>query len=172
MTRLVIASHKTPIGALQVVADLAGPKPVVLSSGWLTPAETIARLSLVSTDHVESVNRIDQVSDAIGDYFDGNTSALVRVATEQPGGPFMQDAWRALSSVKANSIVSYSDLAASAGRPKAVRAAASACARNLVAPFVPCHRVVRTDGSLGGYYYGLDKKIWLLNHEGHKEFSA
>ncbi|MEO8328467.1 MAG: MGMT family protein, partial [Candidatus Nanopelagicales bacterium] len=44
--------------------------------------------------------------------------------------------------------------------------AASACARNMVAPFVPCHRVVRGNGTLGGYYYGLDVKRWLLSHEG------
>ncbi len=60
---------------------------------------------------------------------------------------------------------SYARLAAEAGRPTAVRAAGSACARNLVAPFVPCHRVVRSDGSLGGYAYGLDIKRALLAHE-------
>ena len=47
----------------------------------------------------------------------------------------------------------------------AVRAVGNACARNLVAPFVPCHRVLRTDGTLGGYYYGLDVKRALLAHE-------
>jgi methylated-DNA-[protein]-cysteine S-methyltransferase len=60
---------------------------------------------------------------------------------------------------------SYAELAAKAGRPQAVRAAGQACARNLVAPFVPCHRVVRSGGSLGGYYYGLAVKRWLLDHE-------
>ena len=46
-----------------------------------------------------------------------------------------------------------------------VRAAGAACAYNLIAPVVPCHRALRSDGSLGGYYYGLDRKTWLLRHE-------
>ncbi|MEU4712555.1 MGMT family protein, partial [Micromonospora purpureochromogenes] len=50
-------------------------------------------------------------------------------------------------------------------RPAAVRAAAAACARNAAALFVPCHRVLRTDGTLGGYRWGLDVKEWLLGHE-------
>jgi len=59
----------------------------------------------------------------------------------------------------------YARLAAEAGRPTAVRAAGSGCARNLLAPIVPCHRVVRSGGGLGGYFYGLDVKRWLLQHE-------
>ncbi len=47
-----------------------------------------------------------------------------------------------------------------------MRAAGAACAANLIAPVIPCHRVLRTDGSLGGYYYGLPRKEWLLRHEG------
>ena len=46
-----------------------------------------------------------------------------------------------------------------------MRAVGSACGRNLIAPFIPCHRALRSDGSLGGYYYGLDVKRWLLAHE-------
>jgi methylated-DNA-[protein]-cysteine S-methyltransferase len=61
--------------------------------------------------------------------------------------------------------VSYTELAAKAGRPEAVRAAASACARNAAALFVPCHRVLRSDGSLGGFRWGTTVKRWLLEHE-------
>ena len=59
----------------------------------------------------------------------------------------------------------YTELARRAGKPNAVRAAASACARNPVGLLVPCHRIVRQDGSLGGYYWGLEKKQFLLDHE-------
>jgi methylated-DNA-[protein]-cysteine S-methyltransferase len=62
--------------------------------------------------------------------------------------------------------VSYTELAARADRPTAVRFAGNACARNLVAPFVPCHRVVKADGSVGNYYFGPDVKRALLAHEG------
>ena len=61
--------------------------------------------------------------------------------------------------------VSYTEYAAKSGRPAAVRAAASACARNAAAMFVPCHRVLRNDGSLGGFRWGLPVKRWLLDHE-------
>ena len=77
----------------------------------------------------------------------------------------MQDAWLAMRRIAPGSTLTYAELAAAAGRPAAVRAAGSACARNLVAPFVPCHRVVRTGGTLGGYYYGLDVKSALLRTE-------
>ena len=61
--------------------------------------------------------------------------------------------------------MTYSEFAALAGRPAAIRAAASACARNAAALFVPCHRVLRTGGALGGFRWGLDVKRWLLTHE-------
>lgn len=165
MSQLAIASHKTPLGVLHVVAEMSGKKPLVLSSGWQTSAETIARMK-IGDEQVQKAHIIAGVSDFIEAYFDGELNALKSIAVSQPGGEYSQDVWRALHKVSAGKIVSYSELAQLAGRPSAVRAAASACARNLVAPFIPCHRVVRTDGSLGGYYYGLDKKTWLLNHEG------
>ena len=62
--------------------------------------------------------------------------------------------------------MSYADLAARAGSPAAVRAAGSACARNLIAPIIPCHRVVKSGGALGNYAYGLSFKEELLRHEG------
>src|SRR5262249_32598833 len=67
---------------------------------------------------------------------------------------------------RAGATISYTGLAARAGIPGAARAAGAACAANLVAPVVPCHRALRSDGSLGGYYYGLERKEWLLRHQG------
>jgi methylated-DNA-[protein]-cysteine S-methyltransferase len=83
----------------------------------------------------------------------------------QPGGAFRQAAWKVMREVPAGEVISYAELAARAGNPDAVRAAGSACATNMVAPIVPCHRIVRTGGALGGYYYGLGVKEWLLAHE-------
>jgi methylated-DNA-[protein]-cysteine S-methyltransferase len=61
--------------------------------------------------------------------------------------------------------ITYTELAARAGSPTAVRAAGQACARNVIAPIVPCHRILRSDGTFGGYAYGLHVKRWLLAHE-------
>jgi methylated-DNA-[protein]-cysteine S-methyltransferase len=61
----------------------------------------------------------------------------------------------------------YSDLASRAGSAAAVRAAGSACANNSIMLVVPCHRIVKTGGALGNYAYGVEKKRWLLSHEGY-----
>jgi methylated-DNA-[protein]-cysteine S-methyltransferase len=84
---------------------------------------------------------------------------------EQPGGDFFQAAWKVMREVPAGETITYSELADRVGSPRAVRAAGSACARNRIAPIVPCHRIVRAGGNLGGYYYGLSAKSWLLDHE-------
>jgi methylated-DNA-[protein]-cysteine S-methyltransferase len=93
-------------------------------------------------------------------------AALGDVAVEQRiGGRFIAHAWDVMRTVKPGSPLTYTEFAALAGRPDAIRAAAAACARNAVALFVPCHRIRRSDGTLGGYRWGLTVKSWLLEHE-------
>jgi AraC family transcriptional regulator of adaptative response/methylated-DNA-[protein]-cysteine methyltransferase len=81
------------------------------------------------------------------------------------GTAFQVRVWRFLLSVKAGDVVSYSEVAAGVGAPRAVRAAASACAANRLAVLIPCHRALRADGGLGGYRWGLDRKRALLDAE-------
>jgi methylated-DNA-[protein]-cysteine S-methyltransferase len=102
------------------------------------------------------------------DYFDGDLGAPDAITVRQPGTPTRQQFYATLRAVPAGTTVSYADLARQAGRPRAPRAAGAACAANLIGPVVPCHRVLRGDGSLGGYYYGLSRKEWLLRHEGSR----
>jgi AraC family transcriptional regulator of adaptative response/methylated-DNA-[protein]-cysteine methyltransferase len=82
------------------------------------------------------------------------------------GTDFQRQVWAALQRVLAGTTVSYGDLAAAIGRPTAVRAVASACGDNHVAVVVPCHRVVRSDGGIGGYKWGVERKRALLDAEG------
>ena len=82
------------------------------------------------------------------------------------GTAFQQAVWQELRKIPAGETRSYADIAAAVGKPKAVRAAGSANGANNVAVLIPCHRVVRTDGTLGGYAYGLDRKKKLLELEG------
>jgi methylated-DNA-[protein]-cysteine S-methyltransferase len=112
------------------------------------------------------VRDLGQVSKAVRAYFDGDLAALDDLAVEQPGNPYFQAAWKAMRDVPAGTTVSYQELAGRIGDPGTARAAGFACARNQVVLIVPCHRVIRTDGTLGDYYYGLDVKRWLLRHEG------
>jgi len=99
------------------------------------------------------------------DYFDGDLKAPDGLPVRQPGSPGRQRLWDAMRAVPAGTTITYTELAARAGQPRAPRAAGAACAANLIAPVVPCHRILRSDGSLGGYYYGLSWKEWLLAHE-------
>ena len=99
-------------------------------------------------------------------YLDGDLSAIDAVPVEQhTDGPYLAHAWQVLRDVKPGEPVTYLQFARLTGRPSAVRAAAGACARNAAALFVPCHRVLRADGGLGGYRWGLPVKQWLLDHE-------
>jgi methylated-DNA-[protein]-cysteine S-methyltransferase len=91
--------------------------------------------------------------------------ALDGLPVHQPATALRQRLWAQLRAVRPGTTISYTVLAARAGIPGAARAAGAACAANLVAPVVPCHRALRSDGRLGGYYYGLARKEWLLRHE-------
>ena len=82
------------------------------------------------------------------------------------GTAFQQRVWQALREIPAGSTVSYSEVAARVGAPNAARAVAEACAANRLAVAIPCHRVVRADGSLSGYRWGVDRKRSLLEREG------
>lgn len=84
------------------------------------------------------------------------------------GTAFQISVWRFLMSVKPGDVVSYSEVAAATGKPRAVRAAASACGANRIALLIPCHRALRADGSLGGYRWGLERKRALLDAERRK----
>jgi AraC family transcriptional regulator of adaptative response/methylated-DNA-[protein]-cysteine methyltransferase len=81
------------------------------------------------------------------------------------GTPFQQKVWTALRNIPVGVTTTYSDLAARIGDPKAVRAVASACASNRLAVAIPCHRVLRNDGSLSGYRWGVQRKRSLIERE-------
>lgn len=103
---------------------------------------------------------------AVADWDSGlDLSALDRVPLAICGDGFGPRVWRALRGVPAGRTVSYAELAALAGSPRAARAAGRACADNPLAPFVPCHRVLRASGEVGGYVFGPDRKAAMLAHE-------
>ncbi|MDO4718926.1 MAG: methylated-DNA--[protein]-cysteine S-methyltransferase [Propionibacteriaceae bacterium] len=105
------------------------------------------------------------VAVALRAYRAGDLSSIGRIAVSQDGPVFRRQVWDALRKIAPGTTISYAELAAAAGRPRAVRAAASGCATNQIPLIVPCHRVVRTDGTLGGYAFGLGVKKRLLDHE-------
>ena len=100
----------------------------------------------------------------LAEYFAGRR-VLFDVPLDLPGDGFRARAQAALADIPFGETVSYTQLAARCGNPRAVRAVGSACATNPVPIIRPCHRVLRADGSLGGYRGGLEVKEWLLELE-------
>lgn len=153
---------ETTVAPWSVVVD----GDTVVASGFAGLDDLVARLP---GEQVERVPASGVVAEAVRAYLAGDAEALDSVAVSQPGGAFQHEVWLAMRQIPPGQTWSYAELATKAGRPTATRAAGTACARNLLAPFVPCHRVVRADGSLGGYAYGLPVKRWLLAHESSAE---
>jgi methylated-DNA-[protein]-cysteine S-methyltransferase len=154
----------TPAGPFTVVVN---DQDAVRASGFT--AEVDELLALIHSDlrgDSEPVDDVGGAGDAVRSYFDGDLTALDSVLIEQrTAGPFMAHSWEVMREIKPGEPVTYSQFAELAGRPAAVRGAAAACARNAAALFAPCHRVLRSDGSLGGYRWGLTVKRFLLDHE-------
>ena len=160
---LLISQFKSPIGVLNLIAD----EHILLALN-LSSVKAL-KDSVDEIDYAKGfkeVSKISVVSDLLSDYFAGDINALNGISVRQPGAQFSQAAWKAMRKVKAGKTISYADLADRSGSKTAVRAAGSACAKNAIALVVPCHRIVKTGGSLGNYAYGLNKKEWLLRHEG------
>jgi methylated-DNA-[protein]-cysteine S-methyltransferase len=103
---------------------------------------------------------------ALEAYFDGDFDALGQTPVAANGTGFQREVWAALRSIPSGTTLSYGALAARIDRPKAVRAVGLANGSNPIAIFVPCHRVIGADSSLTGYGGGLERKRWLLAHEG------
>ncbi|MFE3447432.1 methylated-DNA--[protein]-cysteine S-methyltransferase [Nonomuraea sp. NPDC059194] len=154
----------TPAGPLALLAR----DGVIVAAGFTAdPTEMFVRLSpALQALGLDVVEDLGAPAEAVRAYLAGDLDALDTVPVEQPGTPTRKRLHQALREVKAGTTVSYAELAERAGMPRtAARAAGSACAQNLIAPFVPCHRVLPTAGGFGGYYYGVPVKQWLLEHE-------
>lgn len=158
------ATTETPIGPFTALVDTDG---AVLASGWTADAENLRGLIHPTLRPAELRQRdsVGDVSRAITIYHAGNLAAIDNIPVRQQSGEFLVHAWDVLRKIPAGAPVTYTEYAAISGRPNATRAAANACARNAAALFVPCHRVLRIGGALGGFRWGLDVKRWLLDHE-------
>ena len=154
----------TPAGPFTLVV---GEDGAVRASGFTTRVEDL--LVLMHPDLRDEAQPVDDVGPAqaaVRSYLDGDLTAIDDVPVlQRSGGEFLAHAWKVMRDIKPGEPVTYTQFAELSGRPAAVRGAASACARNAAALFAPCHRVLRTDGTLGGYRWGLPVKRWLLDHE-------
>lgn len=167
--RLTYRVFDTPAGTLTVVCDASATGDRDAGSSGPVVASGFGPVGAVAPAPVDSMTAADlpEVAEAVAAYFNGDVNALDHVAVAQSGPDFHLAAWRAMRDIPAGQAWTYGELAAAAGNPRASRAAGSACATNTVAPFVPCHRIVRSGGALGQYGYGPATKEQLLRHEGY-----
>ncbi len=140
-----------------VCAILIGSGPMELKSDLATrfPQSELVRDDRELDDDLQKVLR-----------FVETPSSGLTLELAMRGTPFQQRVWEELITVLPGQIITYAALAARIGQPTAIRAVAKACAANAIALAIPCHRVVRSNGSLSGYRWGVERKRALLEKEG------
>ena len=139
-------SYRSPVGVLHIVAR----DSTVLALNLRSFSDAMLSLGEgLKGEQLIKVAKIKGVTDLLDDYFDGNLKALNPIKTSQPGGE----------------VATYAELAEMIGRPRAMRAAGTACGKNKIAIIIPCHRIVKSDGTIGNYGYGIATKVKLLAHE-------
>ena len=111
---------------------------------------------------------IEAVKRELSAYFEGVPTDFAALTLDPRGTPFQLLVWQELRRIPWGQTISYGELARRVGNPKASRAVGQANAVNPIPLIVPCHRVIAADGSLGGYSSGLDRKRWVLRHEGFR----
>lgn len=161
---LVREEFDSPIGLI----DLLSAGDVLVSLDFRTHEARMTELlnRYVGTVEVKQAHHRSNALARLTDYFAGDLEALESVTVQQLGTPFQQKVWAALRTIPAGTIASYRQIAEQIGSPKACRAVGLANGANPIAIVVPCHRVIGANQTLTGYGGGLDRKRWLLEHEG------
>ncbi|WJL97346.1 methylated-DNA--[protein]-cysteine S-methyltransferase [Microbacterium sp. ET2] len=161
MSTAIIQTLDTPDGAFTILEH----EGLVEASGWT--ADHAALLARLAPAHrPDAIAEGDtEAAVAVTAYYAGDSAAIDAVPVRQHGTALQHAGWEALRGIAPGRPLTYAAFAARLGNPRAVRVAASICARNAPALFVPCHRVLRSDGTLGGFAWGLDVKRALLDRE-------
>lgn len=157
---LCAGQFQTPLGP--VVALAAGGALWGLGFATESPAPEVLADLMARWPGARSVEAPEALAPALDALLTGQGEITVRLT----GTAFQLAVWRALVEVPAGEVISYAMLADRIGRPKALRAVGTAVGQNPVSWAVPCHRVTRTDGSIGGYHWGAGVKRALLTREG------
>lgn len=152
---------ETPLGTMYLAISDGALREAGFVETWARP--------VVEPDEDTSQESLSdearRVRDAVAAYFEGDVEAIDEIEIDPQGTDFQVAVWRAIREVPAGQTVSYQDIARAVGKPSAYRAVGTATGRNPVGIAVPCHRIVRSDGGLGGYGGGLHRKEWFLEHE-------
>jgi len=123
------------------------------------------KLSLSSKLSLQFTGLSDKLTHSLREWVNSYLNGSPQPFVPSQGTSFQTKVWAALAQIPFGTTVSYQQLAQTIGSPQAVRAVGTACGQNPFALLVPCHRVIRTDGTLGGFAYGLEVKQKLLDFE-------
>lgn len=163
---LQLARVPTPIGIMLAGTD---DEDCLRVLDWESHSERMH--SLLGRYYGADLSLVDgkaagPVVDKLNAFFGGDIDAINDIPVAMAGTPFQREVWTALREIPAGETWSYGRLASHIGRPSAVRAVGLANGANPIGIVVPCHRVVGANGSLTGYGGGIERKRWLLQHEG------
>jgi methylated-DNA-[protein]-cysteine S-methyltransferase len=155
----------TPVGEVLLIT---GPEGAVRALDFAGYEDRMHRLLARHSPGASLVDgrAPDGLRAAVLAYFAGDLTALDELPVKTGGTDFQKAVWAALRAIPAGETRSYGQLASAIGSPRAVRAAGLANGQNPIAVIVPCHRVIGANGTLTGYAGGLERKRWLLAHEG------
>ena len=167
MTTFFTDCYTSPLGEMIIVIDAHS---ALRALEWTDLTSRMVRL--INRQYKGHSIRFEQaqaapaIKIALDDYFGGTLRALDALVTASGGTPFQRCVWTALRAIPVGQVRSYRDIAIAVGNPKSVRAIGLANGANPIGIVVPCHRVIGSNGTLTGYGGGLERKAWLLNHEG------
>ncbi len=150
----------TPVGPLRLYFTDQGLTALEFAGEDASPA----REQDSPPPHLQPL--IDAAKRELTAYFAGAPTDFAALTLDPQGTPFQRRVWQELRRIPRGQAISYKELAERVGSPKACRAVGQANAVNPIALIIPCHRVIAANGGLGGFSSGLDKKRWLLRHEG------
>jgi methylated-DNA-[protein]-cysteine S-methyltransferase len=155
----------TPIGTALLVTDADGLLRALDWEDYEPRMKQLLRLHYGAVE-LKSARAPRELRAALTGYFKGDLDRLAAIEWRVSGTPFQQKVWNALPKIPAGTTLSYGALAAKLKMPKAVRAVGHANGSNPISVVVPCHRLIGANGSLVKYGGGLERKRWLLQHEG------
>lgn len=158
---MIVEEIETPVGTLTLAHAGEALVHVAFDGEW---DRAVAALS-ARYGAAEPARSETETRKRVRAYFDGDVTAIDAIPVAPHGTAFRLAVWDAMRAIPAGRTITYAELAARAGRPAATRAAGTACGANPIPVVVPCHRILRTGGGIGGYGGGLPVKRWLLAHE-------
>jgi methylated-DNA-[protein]-cysteine S-methyltransferase len=156
---------KTPIGIALLVTDADGALRALDWEDYEPRMKELLRLQYGMVV-LKDARAPRDLKAALSGYFKGNLACLKTIKWRVAGTAFQRKVWTALPTVPVGETMSYGGLAARLGMPRAIRAVGHANGTNPISVVLPCHRLIGANGSLTGYGGGLERKRWLLEHEG------